>query len=82
LAYSLGNFLGNFLRRLGADQTGNVIQWTDADRTNGFRLLRGSSWYDNPEVPFRLSSSYRLWPKRRTPALAPASASPVHRRRR
>jgi len=43
------------------DQTGNVMQWTDGDRLNGFRLLRGSSWYDNPEVPHRLSSSYSIW---------------------
>ena len=57
----VGAFVGSASYYGTFDQTGNVIQWTDADRTNGFRLLRGSSWYDNPEVPFRLSSSYRVW---------------------
>ncbi|MCY3017291.1 MAG: SUMF1/EgtB/PvdO family nonheme iron enzyme [Planctomycetota bacterium] len=57
----VGAFVGSASHYGTFDQTGNVMQWTDADRTNGFRLLRGSSWYDNPEVPFRLSSSYRIW---------------------
>ena len=57
----VGAFSGSASHYGTFDQTGNVIQWTDADRTNGFRLLRGSSWYDNPEVPHRLSSSYRIW---------------------
>lgn len=57
----VGAFSGSASHYGTFDQTGNVMQWTDADRTNGSRLLRGSSWYDNPEVPYRLSSSYRIW---------------------
>ncbi len=43
------------------DQTGNVYQWNDGDRSSGARQIRGGAWYDNPEVPHRLSSSYALW---------------------
>lgn len=43
------------------DQTGSVYQWNDGDRSSGVRQIRGGAWYDNPEVPHRLSSSYALW---------------------